>query len=1134
MDMTGPGTTAADDIVGNDRAGEGESAWEVPAAWRALIHPRRDRSARPAVRTDADAPHRMRALLDGVRGRVEEVLALPGTTPAPAEHARAYLGGAPDPLGAAVVADVAVAVGGLAQIGGEPPFLDAWAAEHGLPFAACAYAEEPTIRVDYLQAGRQRTWKGVREWDPIDAIGGWWTNEKEARHLRALLATAADDVYAEAVERLASHRRTPPQRLVASYLAPTRRDWVDELCADPEIEAMPPEAEPRWMLFCSLGDPGQVDAGRFPLGYRDRAQSVLATLVEGVGPAGAAPLIAGALDGRYLSADAKRTILRVLAALPADGAFQALIDRIGDRLVPPVLQTAAQSFPARALRLLAASAAEPGVEPVLRRLVLTHPELLEEMLPGLPEESRAVIEQLRGTGSRVPEAPPEALPPLLTAPPWTRPRSKSRPAVVKDVPAPGIRSIAWEPGERDAWRSGGRRTDRRYWEAEAEKFRKQQLAPYQQIALFVEAPEELVRPLLAVWKPQVSWGMERVGPAIAARFELDALGVVTELARLDPTNCGRVLLPYLSDEVALLMADWLARLKQAGKTARAWFGRHGLAAVPALLPDALGKAGAARRAAENALRLIAERHGAEAVAAAARAHDERAAAPVEALLSADPLDVLPAKIPATAGWADARLLPQLLLRDRAHALPAAAAQHVVTILAMSKPGEEYAGTGVVRELCDPGSLARFGWALFRAWEEQGAPSKEGWALTQLGLTGDDGTVRDLTPLIRAWPGAGGHAKAVTGLDVLAAIGTDVALMHLHGIAQRVKFKGLKGRAQEKIEEVAAGLGLTSEQLADRLVPDFGLDADGGMVLDYGPRRFRVGFDEQLKPFVMDEDGKRRKALPKPGAKDDPELAPAAYKAFAGLKKDVRTAAADQIRRLEACMVARRRWPAGEFTELLAGHPLVRHIVRRLVWLAIDGETDGESDGEPGGGKVTAFRVAEDGTFADVDDDVLTIPDSALVGIAHPIDLGSAVGDWAGVFADYEILQPFPQLGRPVHRLTGEQRASGRLAELEGRTVPFGKLLGLTSRGWRRGEPMDAGVECWISRSLPGGRYLVISLDPGIPVGIPSDFSDQTLEKVGLASRPDQFWMGRGEPTGTFADLDPVTASEILADLATLT
>ncbi|WP_255205598.1 hypothetical protein [Actinomadura sp. BRA 177] len=42
-----------------------------------------------------------------------------------------------------------------------------------------------------------------------------------ARQLRTMLAATGDDVYADAVEWLA-RRRTPSQRLVVSYLVPTR------------------------------------------------------------------------------------------------------------------------------------------------------------------------------------------------------------------------------------------------------------------------------------------------------------------------------------------------------------------------------------------------------------------------------------------------------------------------------------------------------------------------------------------------------------------------------------------------------------------------------------------------------------------------------------------------------------------------------------------------------------------------------------------------------------------------------------------------------------------------------------------------------------------------------------------------
>ena len=172
--------------------------------------------------------------------------------------------------------------------------------------------------------------------------------------------------------------------------------------------------------------------------------------------------------------------------------------------------------------------------------------------------------------------------------------------------------------------------------------------------------------------------------------------------------------------------------------------------------------------------------------------------------------------------------------------------------------------------------------LFTVWQfhgsgprtAAGAPATDGWALTALGRLGNDDTVRRLVPVIREWPGQTGHAKAVTGLDVLAEIGSDLALMYLSSIAQRVRFKALRQRAQEKIADVAASRGLTAEQLADRLVPDFGLDEDATLVIDYGSGRFTVGFDEQLRSFVVDQDGRRRNDLPKPG--DDEQQALAEY------------------------------------------------------------------------------------------------------------------------------------------------------------------------------------------------------------------------------------------------------------------
>ena len=88
----------------------------------------------------------------------------------------------------------------------------------------------------------------------------------------------------------------------------------------------------------------------------------------------------------------------------------------------------------------------------------------------------------------------------------------------------------------------------------------------------------------------------------------------------------------------------------------------------------------------------------------------------------------------------------------------------------------------------------FAWKLFELWHGMGAPSKDKWAMAAIGHLGGDACVLKLTPLVRDWPGESQHARAVFGLECLRAVGSDTALMALNGIAQKLKFKGLKQKA----------------------------------------------------------------------------------------------------------------------------------------------------------------------------------------------------------------------------------------------------------------------------------------------------------------------------------------------------
>ncbi|MBS0206746.1 MAG: DUF4132 domain-containing protein [Planctomycetes bacterium] len=470
-------------------------------------------------------------------------------------------------------------------------------------------------------------------------------------------------------------------------------------------------------------------------------------------------------------------------------------------------------------------------------------------------------------------------------------------------------------------------------------------------------------------------------------------------------------------------------------------------------------------------------------------------------------------------------LPSLVVGDRQLSIAQTGA--VLLALQHSEFGKLHPLVQELRTRATGASRHAFAWKLFETWIANTAPPAHKWAMRGLGYFGTDTTVNRLTPLVRNWPGESQHPRAVIGLDCLRAIGSSAALMQLSSIGQKLKFKALQQKAIEYVEAVAADMGLTKDELEDRVVPDAGLDEQGGCEFDFGPRRFTFAFDSDLKPAIRDETGAVRKDLPKPGAKDDPEKAREAAAAFTDLKKRLRDILKVQTLRLEQALVTGRRWPVEDFRTLLVNHPLMRHLTRWLLW---SGWTQ---QGKPAG----TFRITEERDAADVDDRPVDLTRFHSIGLVHPLHLTEQEKSrWGEVFADYEIFPPFAQLGRPVYRLEPKDAKERDLAgRFSGSRFPAIGLVGTLERlGWTRGPAQDNGVfREHYKHFRTFDLTACVTYDDGIAYGMMTDERDQEITGC-------LFVRGLHKPRGwprykpddklPLGKVDPVVVSETLADI----
>lgn len=164
------------------------------------------------------------------------------------------------------------------------------------------------------------------------------------------------------MDTLAGHRQaTLTERIVTSYLAPARTDWVDRDCADRAAV----DDNSKWglrdrLLLSAVTSETQLTAiaGKItewavlrPDSESLYGPSLFPTIAEGVGP-GAARTFELWFRSGYAKADTRKRLMAAIAEFPTDEAFGLLLKHTGHRDAGAALAKATKRYPARAARLI--------------------------------------------------------------------------------------------------------------------------------------------------------------------------------------------------------------------------------------------------------------------------------------------------------------------------------------------------------------------------------------------------------------------------------------------------------------------------------------------------------------------------------------------------------------------------------------------------------------------------------------------------------------------------------------------------------------------------------------------------------------------------------------------------------------
>ena len=358
------------------------------------------------------------------------------------------------------------------------------------------------------------------------------------------------------------------------------------------------------------------------------------------------------------------------------------------------------------------------------------------------------------------------------------------------------------------------------------------------------------------------------------------------------------------------------------------------------------------------------------------------------------------------------------------------------------------------------------------------------------------------------------------IAMLAWIEHPSATQLMLSVGSRFRTKSFQDEATRQAEALAERKGWTVDELADRTIPTAGLDETGTLELSYGDRSFTAVLLPDLTLELRSPEGKKVASLPNPRQSDDEDRVKDAKKTLAAAKKELKAVVQLQTERLYEALCTGRSWAFEDWDRYLAHHPVVRHLVQRLVWTATTED-----------GAVVVFRPLDDGTLTDADDEAVTRR-AGGPGAGRPRQQPrrrDRSPHWQQHLEDYEVTPLFQQFGKGTLRAARGARGRPRGHDFRGHLIEAFALRGrATKLGYTRGGTEDGGWFYTYQKRFPTlGMSSVIQFTGNV---LPEENRTVALTALSFQRHGHD---GTGSSSMRLDDVPPVLLSEAYNDMRLL-